>query len=72
MKYNMSGIARCNKENNNCIKKDTCKRYLETVGEIMNMLSICHEENNYQWYWQAERSIQSTEENTETESNSNN
>jgi hypothetical protein len=67
----MAGLALCLKDND-CVNKDTCKRYLETVGEIMNMPSVCNEENNYKWYWKVEQSIQTTEENIETDSKTNN
>jgi hypothetical protein len=61
----MSGIALCLKDNN-CVNKDTCKRYIENVGEIMNMPSICNVENNYQWYWKVEQSIQTTQDKSDT------
>jgi hypothetical protein len=58
----MAGMARCLRDAN-CIKKDTCLRYLDTMGEIMNMPSICNESNNYEWYRKAETQIQTTKDN---------
>jgi hypothetical protein len=70
----MAGLARCNKENNNCVKKDTCKRYFDTLGEPMNIYAVCNESNGYDKYIAIEVQVQTTEENTETNetANSNN
>lgn len=58
-------IALCNKENNSCDKKESCKRYLDTVGEPMNMLAVCSKDNEYKWYWKADVEIQTKTNNKE-------
>ncbi|GCD11763.1 hypothetical protein [Clostridium tagluense] len=46
----MARIGLCKKQD--CIKKDTCKRFLTTEGDDFNFYAICKEEDNYTWYWE--------------------
>jgi hypothetical protein len=54
-------IALCNKSDNNCPHKDYCKRYIDEVGEQMNMAAVCNSENNYKWLWKVETEIVKSE-----------
>ena len=53
----MSQITKC--EPTNCPQKETCKRYLEKDGALVDFEPVlCNETNNYYWYWQTETNIE--------------
>lgn len=58
----MAGIGLC--KNKECINKNNCKRFKDTVGEDFYFNNICNEENNYKWLWKIENSV--TKVNNET------
>lgn len=43
------GIGLC--KNNQCIKNAECLRYNNNNGEVYLFENICHENNNYRWFW---------------------
>ena len=45
----MSAIYYCTKENNTCIKKEECKRYINKENDIAATLykAACTDQNNY-------------------------
>jgi hypothetical protein len=52
----MSNIYYCTQENNTCLKKDDCKRYVESDGKPNATLFkvACTEDNNYILFIKAE------------------
>lgn len=56
----MAGLCKC--ENSDCINKDKCKRFKDTIGDLMDFKFICNESNNYQWIIKIEESITETKE----------
>lgn len=42
----------CQKDDNNCCKKDTCKRFLDADGNVSTRLfkTMCNDKNNYILY----------------------
>ena len=55
----------CTQENNTCIKKDTCKRYMEYINQENNchaslFKTACTEKNNYVLYMKIEEFTKET------------
>mgnify|MGYP000973828135 CR=1 FL=1 len=51
----MAGIAIC--EYNQCPKKDSCERFQNKQGELMEFKNICTKENNYKWFWESKNNM---------------
>jgi hypothetical protein len=63
----MVRIGLCQKENNLCEKKDTCLRYIQEFGELMNIIAVCNKENNYERYWKTEVTVEPVKEDSVSE-----
>lgn len=52
-------ITKC--KNEKCSKKDDCIRYTKATGAIIDFEHICDEKHNYQWFWEEEKRLTTTE-----------
>lgn len=51
----MAGIAIC--QNEDCIHKKECFRFISKSGEVCDFEKICNKDNNFKWLWQTETAV---------------